>query len=266
MSTVVVKIGGALIADAEAVAAVWRGVAALRERHAVVVVHGGGVQATDLTRRLGEEPRILAGRRVTSDLGRDAVVWTVRGELNARLVASAQAAGLRAVGLSGVDGGLVRVERRAPRDVNGETVDFGWVGDVIAADPTVLHTLLDAGFLPVVASPSADTEGHVYNVNADTIALTLADALGADALLLVAEAGGVYRDFTDASSRLATVDAKVGATGVEEGWIAGGMRVKLDVGFEALGRGVERVRICAPDALADDSEGTTLVIEAEESP
>jgi acetylglutamate kinase len=259
MSTVVVKVGGALIEDARAIEAVWQGVGALRAEHEVVVVHGGGPQATALSRRLGHEPRIIAGRRITSDLGRDAVLWTVRGELNARLVASAQAAGLRAVGLSGVDGELVSVARRPPVAVDGEAVDFGWVGDVVSADPAVLHTLLAAGFLPVVASPCADREGNVYNVNADTVALTLAEALGADALLLVAEAGGVYRDLADPGSLLGTVDSEAAEAGLAAGWIVGGMRVKLDVGFEALGRGVPSVRICAPGALADDEAGTTLV-------
>lgn len=259
MSTVVVKVGGALIEDAGAVRAVWQGVEELRRGHEVVVVHGGGPQATALSRRLGHEPRILAGRRITTDLGRDAVLWTVRGELNARLVASAQAAGLRAVGVSGVDGGLVRVERRPPSDVAGETVDFGWVGDVVAADPSLVHALLGAGFLPVVASPCSDEAGNVYNVNADTVALTLSEALAADALLLVADAGGLFRDLADPGSLVATVDSAAAQVGADAGWIVGGMRVKLDVGFDALRRGIDHVRICAPTALADASAGTTLV-------
>jgi acetylglutamate kinase len=258
MSTVVVKIGGALIEDAGAVAAVWEGVRALQAEHEVVVVHGGGPQATDVSRRLGHEPHIIAGRRITTDLGLDAVLWTVRGALNARLVAAARAAGLPAVGLSGVDGGLVTVEKRPPSEVNGDLVDFGWVGDVVAVDAAVLHTLLEAGFLPVVASPCSDGVGNVYNVNADTIALTLAEALGAEALLLVAEAGGLYRDLADAGSLVPAVDPETAAAGVEAGWIVGGMGVKLHVGFEAVQRGVDHVRICAPTDLADRAAGTTL--------
>lgn len=258
MSTTIVKVGGALIGDPDAVAAVWNGVRVLQAEREVVVVHGGGPQATDVTRRLGEEPRIVAGRRVTTDLGRDAVLWTVRGALNAWLVASAKAAGLRAVGLSGVDGNLVTVERRPPSGMNGEVIDFGWVGDVVSTDPSVLRVLLGAGYLPVIASPCGDEAGNLYNVNADTVALTLADAMGADALLLVAEAGGVYRDFPATDSRLATLDMALFEVGVGEGWIAGGMRPKLEVGFEARRRGVSHVRICAPAGLANPSAGTTL--------
>ena len=259
MSATVVKLGGALLDDARALTAVWCGVTALREAGPVVLVHGGGPQSTALARRLGHEPRIVAGRRVTADLDLDIALWTMRGALNAGLVAAAQAAGLPAVGLSGVDGGLVTVEKRPLREVDGESVDFGHVGDVVGSDPAVLRTLLGVGFVPVVAPLCADGHGRVYNVNADTVALTLADALGAEELLLVAEAGGVFRAFPDSGSRLPELDAMTFETGVVEGWIAGGMRPKLEVGFEARRRGVPRVRICAAADVADASTGTTLL-------
>lgn len=258
MSVTIVKLGGALLADENALDAVWRGVAALREAGPVVLVHGGGPQVTALARRLGHEPRIVAGRRVTTDLDLDVVLWTMRGELNARLTAAALAADVPAVGLSGVDGGLVRVERRPPQEKDGETVDFGHVGDVVRCDPDVLRALLSAGFVPVVASPCADGSGNLYNVNADTVALTIADALGAASLLLVAEAGGVFENLTDAGSRIASLDEAGFEHGVTEGWIAGGMRPKLEVGFDARRRGVPHVRICAPADLTDRAAGTTL--------
>jgi acetylglutamate kinase len=258
MSTTVVKLGGALLADPAALAAVWGEVAGLRKTGPVILVHGGGTQVTSLARRLGHEPRIVAGRRVTTDIDLDAILQILRGQLNTRLVATARAAGIPAVGLSGVDGGLVRVERRPPQSVAGEVIDFGHVGDVAGCDPAVLHTLIDAGFVPVVASPCADAAGNLYNVNADTVALTLADALGADHLLLVAEAGGVFEDLADARSRIAEIDAGGFEAGVAAGWIVGGMRPKLEVGFEARRRGVPHVRICAPAGLTDSLTGTTL--------
>lgn len=258
MSVTVIKLGGALLADTEALTDVWRGVAALRDAGPVVLVHGGGPQVTALTRRLGHEPRIVAGRRVTTDLDLDVVLWAMRGELNARLTAAALAADVPAVGLSGVDGGLVRVERRPPQNRDGEVVDFGHVGDVVRCNPDVLRALLSAGFVPVIASPCADESGNLYNVNADTVALAIADALGAGALLLVAEAGGVFQDLNDAGSRIASLDETGFERGVSEGWIAGGMRPKLEVGFDARRRGVPHVRICAPAALTDPAAGTTL--------
>ena len=249
----VLKLGGAVLADPEAVAAVWKSVA---QRPDAVVVHGGGPQATSLARRLGHEPRLVAGRRVTSDLDLDVALWTLRGALNARLVASARLAGLRAVGLSGVDGGLVTVVRRPPVAVDGETVDFGHVGDVQAVDVAVLAALLDAGFVPVVASVCADAHGALYNVNADTVAFEVAAALGAD-LALVTEAGGVRRDPADPASRLHQLSGAAVDEGVAEGWIAGGMRPKLEVARAALQRGVPSVRICAPGDL---SGGTTVTL------
>ena len=263
MPPVVVKLGGAVLADAGAVAAVWAGVRA--SAAPVVVVHGGGPQATALARRLGHEPRVVAGRRVTTDLDLDVLLWTLRGELNARLVASGGAAGVRAVGVSGADGGLVTVERRPPRPVDPdgsgralETVDFGHVGDVASVDPTVLLVLTAAGFTPVVASVSADGAGALYNVNADTVAFEVAVALGAGRLDLVTEAGGVRRDAADPGSLVRRLTAAEAEAGVAEGWIGGGMRPKLETAVAALGRGVRSVRVCAP-ADVGGAGGTTVV-------
>jgi acetylglutamate kinase len=256
--TTVVKLGGALLADAVALEAVWAGVEALQATGPVVVVHGGGPQATALARRLGHEPRIVAGRRVTTDLDLQIALWAFRGELNSRLVAGANMRGVRAVGLSGADGKTVTVVKRPPREVDGETVDFGHVGDVVGTDPAALLALISAGFVPVVAPVCADMAGHLYNVNADTVALAVATALEARALLLVAEAGAVYGAYPDPISRLSRLDAAGFAAGVAEGWIEGGMRPKLEVGFQALGSGIPEVRVCAPDSLATPTSGTRL--------
>jgi acetylglutamate kinase len=200
---------------------------------------------------------------VTTDLDLDIALWTLRGELNARLVAAGLAAGARAVGVAALDGGLVRVRRRPPVEVTPDggppqTVDFGHVGDVVGADPALLRALLGAGFVPVVAPVCADAGGALYNVNADTVALEVAAALGAARLDLVTEAGGVRRDAADPSSRLATLTAADVAAGVRDGWIAGGMRPKLEVALAALGRGVPQVRICDPAGLRDPAAGTTV--------
>jgi acetylglutamate kinase len=205
----VVKLGGALLDDAALLADLWRQVGEMTATgQPVVVVHGGGRQATELAARLGHTPRILHGRRVTTDLDLDIARWAFRGALNTSLVAAAHREGVRAAGLSGVDGGTLRVHRRPPREVDGETVDFGWVGDVDGADATLLHVLLAAGVVPVVAPLGVDAEGLVYNVNADTVAVALAEALGADRLVFVAEAGGLRRDPRDPASRIAACDAE----------------------------------------------------------
>ena len=253
---VVVKLGGAILADAGAVATVWAGVEALGRP--AVVVHGGGPQATTLARALGHEPRIVAGRRVTTDLDLDVALYALRGALNARLVGAGRAAGVRAAGVSGADGALVTVRRRPPREVDGAVVDFGHVGDVEAVDPALLAALLGAGFVPVVSTVCADAAGALYNVNADTVAFELAAALGAERLDLVTDAGGVRRDADDPATLLRRLTAAEVEAGVAEGWIAGGMRPKLEVARAALARGVPAVRVCAPADLAGDG-GTTVV-------
>ncbi|OZC03980.1 acetylglutamate kinase [Rubricoccus marinus] len=260
LGTTIIKLGGAVAASPEACASLWREVATIGGP--VVVVHGGGPQATDLARRLGHEPRIVAGRRVTSDLDLDVALYVMRGSVNARLVGSAKASGVNAVGVSGADGGLVGVVRRPPRVIDGETVDFGHVGDVVGVDPALLGALLGAGFTPVVASVCADREGDLYNVNADTVALELAVALGAARLILVAEASGVRRDAADPSTLISRLTPEAIAAGVEAGWIAGGMRPKLEVAREALSRGVPEVRVTSPDAVSDATRGTTIAPEA----
>ena len=254
MTPTVVKLGGAVLADAEGIRMVWAGVARLP---GAVVVHGGGPQATALARRLGHEPRILAGRRVTGDLDLDVALYALRGRLNAQLVASARAAGVRAAGVSGADGALVTVTRRPPVEVDGEPVDFGHVGDVASVDPALVIALWGAGFVPVVAPVCADAAGALYNVNADTVAFEIAAALGAR-LELVTEAGGVRRDADDPDSGIRQLDGAEVDAGVAEGWIAGGMRPKLEVARVALARGAPSVRVCAPGDLGGDG-GTVIV-------
>ena len=253
------KIGGALVDDAAARDTFWRGVAAcLDAGDRAVVVHGGGPQSSALTRRLGGEPRMVAGRRVTGDLDLAVTAYALRGAASAHLVASASALGLRAVGVAGLDGGLVRVVRRPPVDIDGETVDFGHVGDVTGTDVRLLDVLLAAGFVPVVSPLCVDERGHLLNVNADTVACALAEGLRADAFRLVTETGGVRRHADDPSSHLDTLDAATVAEGVRDGWIAGGMRPKLDVALRALAAGVADVSILGPTDLLAGHGGTRI--------
>lgn len=256
---VVVKIGGSLIEDADAMEALWPALQALREQAPVALVHGGGKQMSAMADRLDHTPRRVQGRRVTTDLDLEIAQWTMSGGLNTQLVAQAKAHDLTAVGLSGADAGLVTVTKRPPWTIDGETIDFGWVGDVEEVDPSLLKSLLGEGAIPIVAPLGIDEDGQLYNVNADTVASVLAQALQARQLAFVTGTGGVRRDADDPASHLNTCNADTFETGVEEGWIEGGMHVKIETALDALKSGVEQAVICAPDDLAEQSRATHVV-------
>ncbi len=258
-SPIVVKIGGSLIEDAGGMAALWAGLQSLREQAPVVIVHGGGKQMSDMADRLDHTPRRVQGRRVTTDLDLEIAQWTMSGALNTQLVAQAAKHDLTAVGLSGADGCQVQVTKRPPWDIDGESVDFGWVGDIEAIDPSLLESLLAQDVMPIVAPLGIDDEGQLYNVNADTVASALAGALRAKELLFVTGIGGVRRDAENPDSHLDTCDAETFDLGVEEGWIEGGMRVKMKTALDALRDGVSRAFVCAPDDLVSRSRATEVV-------
>ncbi|PSQ97372.1 MAG: acetylglutamate kinase [Bacteroidetes bacterium SW_9_63_38] len=259
-SPVVVKIGGSLIDDEDQMTAFWPALRALREDGPVVIVHGGGKQMSAMADRLDHTPRRVQGRRVTTDLDLEIAQWTMGGALNTDLVAQARAHDLTAVGLSGADAALLQVTKRPPWDIDGETVDFGWVGDVTKVDPTVLTTLLDSDMIPVVAPLGIDEDGQLYNVNADTVACAVARGLRARQLIFVTGAGGVRRDAEDAASHLDTCDTDTFQQGVDAEWIEGGMRVKIETALDALDDGVGRAVICAPGDLVEQAAATEVVI------
>jgi len=254
----VVKLGGEVLADTRALDSIAGQVSLLSSLGIrIVVVHGGGPQATALSRRLGEEPRIVAGRRVTDDSALEVAKMVYAGQLNVDLLAALRAHEAQAVGLSGVDADLITAHRRPPVQVVDDggktlTVDFGHVGDLERVDPRVLHTLLEARFVPVVASLAGDGDGRVFNVNADTVAESLAVALHAQKLIFLTGTPGVLRDREDPASLIAFADPDDLAGLLASGVIAGGMRPKVESCIRAATGGVERTHIIdgrAPDAL-----------------
>ena len=257
---IVVKISGSLVDEEEGMAALWPALQALKERAPVVLVHGGGKQMSEMADRLDHTPRRVQGRRVTTDLDLEIAQWTMSGTLNTQLVAQAKAHDCMAVGLSGADAGQVQVSKRPPWQIDGETVDFGWVGDIESVDPTLVDGLLARDLMPVVAPLGIDDSGQVYNVNADRVACALASALEAKQILFVTGAGGVRRNASDPSSNLDTCDGATFEAGVEAGWIAGGMRVKIETALDALSDGVGSAVVCGPDDLLEQTHATEVVL------
>ena len=254
---IVIKIGGVVLDD---LSLFWRQVKAIASP--VVIVHGGGVQSTNLAKQLGHTPRIIEGRRVTGNLDLKIAEWVMRGAVNVQLVAEANACGIRAVGLSGIDGGLIKVRRRKPWVIHGKTVDFGWVGEIVSIEPTVIETMSDAGYVSIIAPLGVDHTGQRYNVNADTVACTLAGNMNAKELLMVTDTGGVLRDRSDPSSLLRVCSPSDEATGIAQGWIRGGMSVKLQTARSALEKGVPNVWILGVDDVLRKQSATSIIPEA----
>ncbi len=256
--TFVVKLGGDVLKDPTALDHVAGQLALLHSLGIrLVVVHGGGPQASDLQRRLGQEPQMVAGRRVTDEAALEAVKMAFAGTLNTDLVAALREHEIQAVGLTGVDGDLLTARRRPPVrvvDDNGveRTVDYGHVGDIAGVDPRVVTTLLDGRFVPVIASLAGDGDGNVFNVNADTVAESVAVALRAMKLIFLTAVPGVLRDRSDAATLVTFADPDDLTELMASGALAGGMRPKVEACIRAATSGVERTHIIdgrSPDAL-----------------
>jgi acetylglutamate kinase len=254
----VVKLGGDVLRDAEVLDQVAAQLALLSSLSIrLVVVHGGGPQASALSRRLGAEPEIVAGRRVTDDAALEVAKMVYAGQLNTDLLSALREHRVQAVGLSGVDADLITARRRPPVEVTDDagvrrTVDYGHVGDLERVDTRVLLTLMESRFVPVVASLAGDDEGNVYNVNADTVAEALATALRAQKLIFLTGAPGVLRDRNDPSTLVTFADPDDLTELMRTGALAGGMRPKVEACIRAATNGVERTHIIdgrAPDAL-----------------
>jgi acetylglutamate kinase len=240
MTALVVKIGGEIL-EGGAAHVVAADVAALSARGVrVAMVHGGGPQATALQRRLGHEPSIIAGRRVTDVDTLDVMKMVVAGRLNVDLCAALVAAGARPVGLHGASACAVRARRRPPRVVSGggaAPIDFGLVGDVVGFNDDLLARLLDAGYIPVLACLGATPTGEVLNINADIVANELAASLRVDHLVLITGARGVLRDLADPGSRIPRLSPDEARAAIADGTVAGGMIPKLDESIQRVEEG-----------------------------
>lgn len=267
---IVVKLGGNAIEGAGA-AAICGDVATLvAEGQRVVIVHGGGPQATAMQGRLGLEAKRVAGRRITDEATLDVMKMIVAGKLNVDLCATLLKAGARPVGLHGASACVLEARRRPPSIIRGgppEPVDLGLVGDVVAVNHALLGLLLDAGHVPVVACIGASPAGEVFNINADVVANRVAAELRVEALVMVSDIVGVLRDRSDPSSRIAVIDRREAGSLIDGGVITEGMIPKVEEAFEAIAAGVSRVHIVGelgPGDLAREmrnpgSVGTALV-------
>lgn len=265
----VIKAGGAVFSDPVGTHSLIQQIGILHNLGIkVVLVHGGGPQLDQMQRSLGIEPRMVKGRRVTDARSIDVTTMVLNGLLNTRILAICRQLGVDAIGISGVDAGLIQARRRPPVEVDGEAVDYGFVGDIGGVDPSVVQRQLDAGLMPVVSPLSCDDDGCVLNINADTVAARIGAALGAEKLILCTGAPGVLEDVNDPSTIVSYTDLE-GLRRLERaGSLADGMLPKASAIETAIRGGVRRVHVIsykvADSVLAEvfTNEGTgTLIVE-----
>jgi acetylglutamate kinase len=270
--TFVVKAGGGVFADTESTRVLIEQIAILHYFGVrVVMVHGGGPQVTEVSEALGVSNRMVEGRRVTDEKSIDVTAMVLNGLINTRILGICRDLDIDAVGISGVDANLVNAHKRPPVKVgpSNELVDYGFVGDIDAVDTNVLRKLLDNGLMPVVSPLSADENGVLLNINADTVAAAIGAALGAEKLVLCTGAPGILGNVNDPGSLVSYTDLAGLKKMREEGRILDGMLPKAKAIEDAIRGGVRRVHVVsykAPEGILGEvftNEGTGTLIVAD---
>ena len=266
----VIKVGGEVFADPELTRALVEQVGILHQVGIrTVLIHGGGPQSTKLATDLGLDTRFVEGRRVTDSDSLNVATMILNGQINTRILATCRDLQIPAVGISGVDAGLIRAHKRPPvAGKDGKSVDYGFVGDIDAVNADILRKQLDNGLMPVVSPLSCDESGTLLNINADTVAAAIAAELDAEKLILVTGATGILEDIDDPNSLISYIDRKHLAELKEKGALADGMLPKAAAIDAAIGNGVSRVHVISyrlPDSILLEvftNEGTgTLVVD-----
>jgi acetylglutamate kinase len=257
----VVKIGGELAQDRQKLAqSVGRAVRAFLDAGIrVAVVHGGGPQATELQKKLGLEPKMVSGRRVTDQATLEVMKMTLAGQVSVDVAAAFRLSGVPALCTTGVSAGLVEAKKRPPSVISGagpDPVDLGLVGDVTGVNTALFARLSDAGVVPVLGSLSGDAQGNVFNINADTVATRLAAQLGAAKLFLVSNVPGVLADKNDPKTRIPRLTPQEAKARIDSGVIQGGMIPKVEESLAMLREGIDAIHIVGidpADALLEEA-------------
>ena len=236
----------------------------------VVLVHGGGAQSTQMAEELGITAEFVDGRRVTDQSALEITAMVLNGQINTRILASCRDLGIPAVGISGVDAGLIKAHKRPPvarQGNSGETVDYGFVGDIESVDTNVLIKQLDNDLVPIVSPLSADESGTLLNINADSVAAAVAVALSAEKLILATGTPGILESANEPASLISYVDLAGLSKLRNDNRLSDGMLPKAAAIELALLGGVPRVHVIShalPDSVLLEiftNEGTgTLVV------
>ena len=235
---IVIKYGGSAMVDEELKKKVIEDVTLLKlVGFKPIIVHGGGKEISKWVGKVGMEPKFINGLRVTDEDTME-VAEMVLGKVNKSLVQLVEELGVRAIGISGKDGGLLKVEKKYS---NGE--DIGFVGDVKKVNADILYDLLEKDFLPIICPIGLDDEYNTYNINADDAACAIARAVKAEKLAFLTDIEGVYKNPEDPKTLISELTVSEAKTLISDGYIEGGMLPKLNNCIEAIENGVSRVHI-----------------------
>ena len=264
---IVVKYGGSAMADEELKKKVIADVVLLKlVGFKPIIVHGGGKEISRWVEKVGMKPKFVNGLRVT-DTDTMELAEMVLNKVNKELVSHVQELGVKGAGISGKDGGLLKVKKRYS---GGE--DIGFVGEITDVDPQILLDLMERDFVPIVCPIGMDDEYNTYNINADDAACAIAKAVGAEKLAFLTDIEGLYRDFSDKSTFISRLTATEAQELINSGMIGGGMLPKLGNCTDAIRNGVNRVHILdgrTPHSLllevfTNKGVGTAIVADHEE--
>jgi len=247
-SVMVVKVGGHAMVDPQVMSDIIQDIVLLRfvGIHPVIV-HGGGPEITEKMERMGKKSEFVGGLRITDDETMEIARMVLVGNINTRIVSLISKHGGKGVGLSGKDGKMILAKKKPTQKILIEDVehdvDLGWVGDTEIINPEIINIVTANGYIPVISPIAMDSEGNALNINADTVAGDLADALNAKKLILMTDVPGVLRDQTDVSTRISRIGVDEVEQLIEDGIIGGGMIPKMRSAKASVEGGVDRVHI-----------------------
>lgn len=246
---IVIKFGGEIAESPSQLENLVHSVSELKKRgEYVILVHGGGPLATRLGKQMGVEAKMVGGRRVTCKETLEIMKMVLPGVTNCDVLAKCKALSMNACSVNSVS--FIEAKLRPPKAVsgsNGELVDFGFVGDVVSVDPSILWTLLEANVTPVVSPLCCDKNGQVLNINADTVSAKIAGSVEAKSFVAITAVGGVFKDINDKSSKFTALKMSEAKKLIADGVIVGGMIPKVEEGFALLEKGLNNFHIAAPD-------------------
>ena len=265
----VIKVGGELFTDKVLTRKLIEQIAILQQLGIrIILIHGGGIQSTQMASSLGIEAQFVEGRRITDAKSIEIATMVLNGKINTQILAVAREFDLNAIGMSGIDAGLINAHRReALKTKDNKLIDYGFVGDIDSINTDLLEKQLSANLIPVISPLTCDKNGVILNINADTVAASIAAAIGAEKLILISSAPGILEDRDDNASLISYLDLEKLKKLIDEQKITDGMLPKSTAINYALERGVARVHIISyntPDSLliekfTNDGTGTLVV-------